>query len=400
MAASAATRVGPSSASSAAASAAAAATAALTAAADTNISLVEYYRARLERVERDFQEALAKIDSLKISHRDHHALAWQVHRREAEVAEIQQALSDAQVQVFDERKQLLKVIAENDELKIQELKDRKKIRYLLSMTGNPEPEVTYFRDRLNKRLVKIGTEDRNKAHQEIVAGLQRDRQTLLEEENIRRGHEAKKMESLLEKNDSLRQLNRENVRELLLLKKSLHQNERRLVEEKTRLTNEILQLKSQYAQEKERVEQVEKVVEAKLTQKHADVAADLRIKLQKSEEDLRIHKKKLEAAEKGSKKKAQALDSRIQLLTKNYNSLKRRRDYEIEGFTNDILMLRKQLKMLEKSILKYGPLEDRELVLLNLARETGHRAAQISSDLQNLKNKVLSTEQDLRSLVI
>ncbi|KAJ3201562.1 Coiled-coil domain-containing protein 77 [Entophlyctis luteolus] len=309
------------------------------------------------------------------------------------------------------------------------------------MTGNPEPEVTYFRDRLNKRLVKIGTEDRvnthpdssripaqdrdiiiledeieslkltisslhtqldeqNKAHQEIVAGLQRDRQTLLEEENIRRGHEAKKMESLLEKNDSLRQLNRENVRELLLLKKSLHQNERRLVEEKTRLTNEILQLKSQYAQEKERVEQVEKVVEAKLTQKHADVAADLRIKLQKSEEDLRIHKKKLEAAEKGSKKKAQALDSRIQLLTKNYNSLKRRRDYEIEGFTNDILMLRKQLKMLEKSILKYGPLEDRELVLLNLARETGHRAAQISSDLQNLKNKVLSTEQDLRSLVI
>ena len=50
----------------------------------------------------------------------------------------------------------------------------------------------------------------------------------------------------------------------------------------------------------------------------------------------------------------------------SYNALKKRRDYEIEGFTNDILMLRKQLRVLEKSILKYGPLEDKELVLLTI----------------------------------
>jgi hypothetical protein len=73
------------------------------------------------------------------------------------------------------------------------------------------------------------------------------------------------------------------------------------------------------------------------------------------------------------------------VLKHSYNSLKRRRDYEIEGFTNDILILRKQLRVLEKSILKYGPLEDRELVLLSIARETGEKAARISSDLQGLK---------------
>lgn len=50
----------------------------------------------------------------------------------------------------------------------------------------------------------------------------------------------------------------------------------------------------------------------------------------------------------------------------SYSAIKRRRDYEIEGFTNDILTLRKQLRTLEKSILKYGSLEDKELVLLNL----------------------------------
>jgi hypothetical protein len=35
------------------------------------------------------------------------------------------------------------------------LKDRKKIRFLLSLSGAPEEEVTYFRDRLDKRLIKI-----------------------------------------------------------------------------------------------------------------------------------------------------------------------------------------------------------------------------------------------------
>lgn len=52
----------------------------------------------------------------------------------------------------------------------------------------------------------------------------------------------------------------------------------------------------------------------------------------------------------------------------SYMALKRRRDYEIEGFTSDIISLRKQLRVLEKSILKYGALEDKELVLLNLGR--------------------------------
>ncbi len=88
-------------------------------------------------------------------------------------------------------------------------------------------------------------------------------------------------------------------------------------------------------------------------------------------------------------------------ITSSYNSLKKRRDYEIEGFTNDILMLRKQLKLLEKNILKYGPLEDKELVLLTIgkslhrastlshvyciAKNTGEKAEKISTELQGLK---------------
>jgi coiled-coil domain-containing protein 77 len=38
----------------------------------------------------------------------------------------------------------LKLYAENDRLKIQELQDRKKINRLLSLAGVNEDEVTYF----------------------------------------------------------------------------------------------------------------------------------------------------------------------------------------------------------------------------------------------------------------
>jgi hypothetical protein len=38
---------------------------------------------------------------------------------------------------------------------VRELKDRKKIRFLLALGDAPQEEITYFRDRLDKRLVKI-----------------------------------------------------------------------------------------------------------------------------------------------------------------------------------------------------------------------------------------------------
>ena len=35
------------------------------------------------------------------------------------------------------------------------MKDRNKIRYLLALSGAAEEEITYFRDRLDKRLIRI-----------------------------------------------------------------------------------------------------------------------------------------------------------------------------------------------------------------------------------------------------
>ncbi|KAI8915140.1 hypothetical protein BC831DRAFT_516843, partial [Entophlyctis helioformis] len=117
--------------------------------------LLVYYRQRIETAEEEYQHAMEHIEQLRMSHEETHKLSWELHKRSQEVVEMQQALSDFQTALFEERKHTLRIVAENDQLKVQELKDRKKIRFLLSLSGAPEEEVTYFRDRLDRRLVKI-----------------------------------------------------------------------------------------------------------------------------------------------------------------------------------------------------------------------------------------------------
>ena len=60
-----------------------------------------------------------------------HKIRWEVRQREEEIAELQKALSDMQVYLFQEREQVLRLYAENDRLKIRELEDRK--RYMTAL---------------------------------------------------------------------------------------------------------------------------------------------------------------------------------------------------------------------------------------------------------------------------
>lgn len=71
----------------------------------------------LERAEQDYQDALVAIEKIKVSHEDYHKLAWELHQRMNEIADLQKALSDAQTFLFEERRQLLKVMGENDDLR-------------------------------------------------------------------------------------------------------------------------------------------------------------------------------------------------------------------------------------------------------------------------------------------
>ncbi|KAJ3171579.1 Coiled-coil domain-containing protein 77 [Geranomyces variabilis] len=402
--------------------------------------LLLYYRQRLERCEEEYAAATAQIDSIRISHEDVHRTQWEAHKRASEVAELQDRLSAAQVALFEEKKNVLRLLAEADELKVQELKDRKKIRYLLNLGLKPENETTYFRDKLDRRIVKVARDDTGdgaehdafnsltpdadleilsdeveglkltvsslraqfadqaRNHEATVAGLLRDRAAAADAERARREHQAEQIGHLQDKVAKLRALCRENIRELLHTKKSAQAHERTLIEDKSSLLSQLHDTTAQLEAEKTRADSAEKESERRILRKHDALAVELRQQLGKYERELHVTKTKYEGVEKTHAKKTGALEAKLASVTASYATLKRRRDLEIEGFTTDIATLRRQLKLLERGILKYAPLEDRELVLLKIAKETGDRVARMSSDLHGLKAKVYSADRELHKV--
>ena len=73
-----------------------------------------------------------------------HKTEWESRKKAEEIESLQRALNDAHLYLYDEREQLLRVYAQNDEMRVQELEDRRKIKQLLALTQPVASEVTYF----------------------------------------------------------------------------------------------------------------------------------------------------------------------------------------------------------------------------------------------------------------
>ncbi|XP_072291988.1 coiled-coil domain-containing protein 77 [Eucyclogobius newberryi] len=106
--------------------------------------LLEFYRQKIAQFDSEHEELLQMLEKYKGVTDDQHKLQWELRQREGEITQLQNALSDMQVYLFQEREQSLRLYAENDRLKIRELEDRKKIQHLLALVGPDTGEITYF----------------------------------------------------------------------------------------------------------------------------------------------------------------------------------------------------------------------------------------------------------------
>jgi coiled-coil domain-containing protein 77 len=106
--------------------------------------LLEYYRSKIAEFDGEYDALLDKLEQYKKTCESEHTREWEIRQREEEIAELQKALSDMQVFLFQEREHVLRLYAENDRLKIRELEDRKKIQHLLSLSQPVLSETTYF----------------------------------------------------------------------------------------------------------------------------------------------------------------------------------------------------------------------------------------------------------------
>ncbi|EKX53460.1 hypothetical protein GUITHDRAFT_101162 [Guillardia theta CCMP2712] len=113
----------------------------------------EWFLKKVESFSRLEEDYLFRLQQLEQSVEEKHRSRWQYLRAESEVEDLQQALSDAKLAIFDEREKVLKLTAENDMLKLQEINDRQRIQQLLSLTQPVAEEITLFKESLPAHLV-------------------------------------------------------------------------------------------------------------------------------------------------------------------------------------------------------------------------------------------------------
>ncbi|KAL3853667.1 hypothetical protein ACJMK2_017190 [Sinanodonta woodiana] len=106
--------------------------------------LLEYYRKKIAEYDEEHESMVCKLEEYKCTYEEMHKMQWELQQREEEIVELQKALSDMQVYLFQEREHVLRLYAENDRLKIRELEDKKKIQQLLALGDTPDHEMTYF----------------------------------------------------------------------------------------------------------------------------------------------------------------------------------------------------------------------------------------------------------------
>ncbi|XP_058942832.1 coiled-coil domain-containing protein 77 [Pocillopora verrucosa] len=261
--------------------------------------LLEYYRRKIAEYDGEYEEMVRKLELYKCTYEEQHKTQWELRQREEEIAELQKALSDMQVYLFQEREHVLRLYAENDRLKIRELEDRKKIQHLLSLSKATVPEITYFhhqppakaivaqhkpRDKESGRrplpgrgpgghkrdstgnyrparstaeadenqtlLLQIESlqaqlEEQTKLAKEQVDALLEDRRVHMEEQQAQRERDSDKIKTMQEKLRKTQDLLYDSTKDFLELKYEIRAKERHWMVDRDRLAQEIDHLREQ-----------------------------------------------------------------------------------------------------------------------------------------------------------
>ncbi|XP_069807621.1 coiled-coil domain-containing protein 77 isoform X2 [Dendropsophus ebraccatus] len=259
--------------------------------------LLEYYRRKIAEFDEEHEDIVKRLEQYKATYEEQHKLQWEMRQREEEIAELQKALSDMQVYLFQEREHVLRLYSENDRLKIRELEDRKKIQQLLALVGTSAGEITYFHKeppnkvtipqrsiqtgdphkRKDQRPSRTGTagkrgqirssgrserapapekpddqtlllqvealqaqlEEQTRLSKEQVEALLDDRRIRMEEAQVQHQRDQAKIKDMTDKLNKTQKLLYESTRDFLQLKFEGRANEKSWMAEKDRLLQEM-----------------------------------------------------------------------------------------------------------------------------------------------------------------
>lgn len=109
-------------------------------------TLLAFYRDRIQAFTKEREGWLQKLEQMLANKEESHGQARDLQKFREEVADLQRSISEAKVSLHNEREQKMKLIRENDQLKLQELEDRRKIHELMVLNDPAEQENAFYKD--------------------------------------------------------------------------------------------------------------------------------------------------------------------------------------------------------------------------------------------------------------
>lgn len=261
-------------------------------------------------------------------------------------------------------------------------------------------------------------QEQTKLSKEQIDALLEDRRTRVEEYETQRVKDANSIKQLKEKLLQAQNLLHESTKDFLDSKYEMRQTERKWMSEKDRLLqeldksvrheaikeDEILFVAQEQSaalaeEEKKRYEAELDSLNEQLKQSH-QLSEMYREQVIKFEDELSRLREQGDVTKDVFKDRQDKMSKRLQIMNDRYKELEKRRNMEIEGFKNDIKLLRTKLKSVEKQLFKVtiGYSGCDEIDVLQNVHETTVRSREMQGELNHLKAKIYGLENDIRHL--
>ena len=262
-------------------------------------------------------------------------------------------------------------------------------------------------------------QEHTKHSKEQVDALLEDRRTRMEEYETQRVRDAASIKQLKEKLLQTQNLLHESTKDFLDAKYDMRQTERKWMSEKDRLLQDLdKSVKHEQIRDDEILfvaqeqsvalaEEEKRQYEAEIESLQGQIKQAHQLSEMYREQVIRFEDEACKLREQGDvtkdlfKDRSDKMAKRLSLMNERYKELEKRRNMEIEGFKNDIKMLRQKLKVVEKQLFKVtigGMVGCDEIDVLQNVHETTVRSREMQGELNHLKAKIYGLENDLRHL--
>lgn len=432
--------------------------------------LLKYYRARLESSEAEMRGLESRIDACAASQAAQHKARWETLKRMDEITDLQKALSDSHIYLWEERENCQRLQAENDELRIQELEDRRKIQHLLSLVDPLVQDTTYVRDSAPETMtlhpharstttpvaagshrsngprrgggsggggegVVAGTagvhsdgtrvlrtvympneqvdallltveslrtqlQQQEQLGRERVAALLEDRRLRLAEERARRAAESDRAQEADATLEKTQQMLHQYTKDYLSLKHEGLTERRQLVERLEGCTSERDRLAEELHAYKAKAEIEMHAVNSSARSGAEQYIALYRQQVSDTERTMGLLKDQHNGLQQALAMRIKELEATVLRLKQSYRELDQRRALEVEGFTQEIGLMRKQVRRLELRLFgrKPGLSEAEAEANVPTPRGASAKVAHGAKALRAMQARVAALEKSLLTL--